>query len=151
MEFIQPADSFPSFWSELLDSEGPLIHHFGVAVEPATAFESTRSGFAAAGFPTVQMGMGSWGCYAYIGAWGSTCLRDAVFMCVIRWACHVLHVCCTKLGRILGRTSTPLSVNAASQVQSYGKHALIADARATLGGVLELLGNGISCEAPGPH
>ena len=74
-----------------MKSEGPLIHHFGVNVEPPSAFDSTRAAFAAAGFPTVQMGMGSWGCYAYV------------------------------------------------------------DARETLGGVLELLGNGISCLAPDPY
>lgn len=129
MEFIQPADSYPSFWSELLVSEGPLIHHFGVAVEPASAFESTRSGFAAAGFPTVQMGMGSWGCYAYIGKQEEHAFVSLRVKLCVQYVCVRNCTSCTFVVR-------------------PRNHTLIADARATLGGVVELLGNGIACEAP---
>lgn len=64
LEIIQPFDTQPSFWAELLRDLGPVIQHFGVVLAKGT-MDATRAVFEAAGFPTIQMGQGSWGCYAY--------------------------------------------------------------------------------------
>lgn len=62
-EVIQPADDYPSFWSELLKEYGSFFHHYGITVDN---IDETRTVLENMGFPTVQCGQGkTWGCYCY--------------------------------------------------------------------------------------
>jgi hypothetical protein len=56
LEIIQPYDSYPSFWDELLKQNNNFFHHFGVNVGPA--FASIRTQLDKMGFLTVQIGQG---------------------------------------------------------------------------------------------
>eukprot|EP01111_Echinosteliopsis_oligospora_P016161 TRINITY_DN6606_c0_g1_i1.p1 TRINITY_DN6606_c0_g1~~TRINITY_DN6606_c0_g1_i1.p1 ORF type:complete len:187 (+),score=33.55 TRINITY_DN6606_c0_g1_i1:297-857(+) len=62
-EILQPADDYPSFWRQILEETGDSFHHIGLTVDE---MDSARAGLEALGYPTIQIGQGNWGCYAYI-------------------------------------------------------------------------------------
>ena len=66
VEIISPLDDGPSVYNELLAFQDNAVQHVGINVDPPGSMAAAREAFAAQGYETVQMGQGSWGCYAYI-------------------------------------------------------------------------------------
>jgi len=66
LEIISPLDGAPSVYNELLAAQGNSAQHVGINVDPPGSIDAARAALAAAGYETVQMGQGAWGCYAYV-------------------------------------------------------------------------------------